>query len=139
MCWGLQDHGTASCRWLQFILLSFVLLFGVQVWLILDGMVLDVGRWLPEHPGGASIIPKQSLDCDCARFFEMYHASKESFLYIEEFYIGELLPADRPAVLMGGRQMPSQDFLQQLREFTTWRHKMQQAAMAKGPAAFKSF
>jgi cytochrome b involved in lipid metabolism len=41
-----------------------------QVWLILDGMVLDVGRWLPEHPGGASIIPKQSLDCDCARFFE---------------------------------------------------------------------
>lgn len=34
-------------------------------------MVLDVGRWLPEHPGGASIIPKQSLDCDCARFFEV--------------------------------------------------------------------
>lgn len=42
-----------------------------QVWLILDGMVLDVGRWLPEHPGGASIIPKQSLNLDCARFFEV--------------------------------------------------------------------
>lgn len=42
-----------------------------QVWLILDGMVLDVGRWLPEHPGGATIIPKQSLNCDCARFFEV--------------------------------------------------------------------
>jgi cytochrome b involved in lipid metabolism len=34
-------------------------------------MVLDVGRWLPEHPGGATIIPRQSLDCDCARFFEV--------------------------------------------------------------------
>jgi len=44
---------------------------GLQVWLILDSMVLDVGRWLPEHPGGATIIPKQSLDCDCARFFEV--------------------------------------------------------------------
>jgi len=72
---------------------------------------------------------------------QMYHASKESFLYIEEFYIGELLPADRAAVPMGGRQPPSQDFLQQLREFTTWRQEMQQQAMAKGQAAtaFKSF
>lgn len=42
-----------------------------QVWLLLDGMVLDVGRWLPEHPGGATIIPAQALDCDCSRFFEV--------------------------------------------------------------------
>ena len=27
--------------------------------LIIDGMVLDVKRWLPEHPGGSKIIPKQ--------------------------------------------------------------------------------
>lgn len=43
----------------------------LQVWLLLDGMVLDVGRWLPEHPGGAAIIPAQSLNCDCSRFFEV--------------------------------------------------------------------
>jgi cytochrome b involved in lipid metabolism len=43
----------------------------LQVWLLLDGMVLDVGRWLPEHPGGATIIPAQSLNCDCSRFFEV--------------------------------------------------------------------
>lgn len=43
----------------------------LQVWLLLDGMVLDVGRWLPEHPGGATIIPAQALDCDCSRFFEV--------------------------------------------------------------------
>jgi cytochrome b involved in lipid metabolism len=27
--------------------------------IIIDGMVLDVKRWLPEHPGGSKIIPKQ--------------------------------------------------------------------------------
>jgi cytochrome b involved in lipid metabolism len=42
-----------------------------SLWLILDSMVLDVKAWLPEHPGGASIIPRQSLDADCARFFEV--------------------------------------------------------------------
>jgi cytochrome b involved in lipid metabolism len=55
-------------------------------------MVLDVTRWLPEHPGGARIIPAQSLNLDCARFFEVYHSSRESFLYLREFYIGELHP-----------------------------------------------
>jgi cytochrome b involved in lipid metabolism len=39
--------------------------------LILDGMVLDVTRWLPEHPGGSSIIPAQALNLDCATFFEV--------------------------------------------------------------------
>lgn len=34
-------------------------------WLILDGMVLDVTRWLPEHPGGSTIIPRQALNLDC--------------------------------------------------------------------------
>eukprot|EP00955_Chlamydomonas_euryale_P039538 351451-Chlamydomonas_euryale.AAC.5 len=33
--------------------------------------VLDIKSWLPEHPGGSSIIPRQSLNCDCARFFEV--------------------------------------------------------------------
>ncbi len=35
-------------------------------------MVLDVTRWLPEHPGGSRIIPAQSLNLDCARFFEVH-------------------------------------------------------------------
>lgn len=41
------------------------------LWLILDGMVLDVTDWLSEHPGGKSIIPRQALNLDCARFFEV--------------------------------------------------------------------
>lgn len=46
------------------------------VWLVVDGMVLDVKRWLPEHPGGDRIIPQQSLGAEAARHFELYHSSK---------------------------------------------------------------
>ena len=45
-------------------------------------------RWLPEHPGGNSIIPKQALNVDGTVWFETYHASRKSFLYLEQFYIG---------------------------------------------------
>lgn len=45
--------------------------------LVVDGMVLDVTRWLPEHPGGATIIPGQALNIDSATMFEVYHASRE--------------------------------------------------------------
>lgn len=103
-----------------------------KCWLILDGMVLDVTRWLPEHPGGASIIPNQSLNMDCARFFEIYHASRESFLYMKEFYIGELNPRDRPFVETAGREPCSQEFLQLLRQYTAWR-------MPTADVSFKSF
>ncbi len=34
-------------------------------------MILDVTRWLPEHPGGSSIIPAQALNLECSRFFEV--------------------------------------------------------------------
>jgi hypothetical protein len=90
-----------------------------EVLLILDGMVLDVKVWLPEHPGGSTIIPTQSLNCDCARFFEVYHASRESFLYLRDFYSGEVRPEDRSKVqLGGGGEPPSVDFLVQLREYS---------------------
>ena len=90
-----------------------------EVLLILDGMVLDVKAWLPEHPGGSTIIPTQSLNCDCARFFEVYHASRESFLYLRDFYAGEVRPEDRNSVqLGGGGEPPSLDFLVQLREYS---------------------
>ncbi|MEW5318093.1 MAG: hypothetical protein WDW38_009344 [Sanguina aurantia] len=96
-----------------------------SLWLILDGMVLDVTDWLSEHPGGKSIIPRQALNLDCARFFEIYHASRESFLYLKDFYIGELLPEERSKVTQGAvssspeEAPPSADFLQQLQEYTS--------------------
>lgn len=39
--------------------------------IIVDGMVLDVTRWLPEHPGGSTIIPTQALNMEAARFYEL--------------------------------------------------------------------
>ncbi|GFH14087.1 cytochrome b5, partial [Haematococcus lacustris] len=65
---------------------------------IMDGMVLDVTRWLPEHPGGSSIIPRQALNRDSSRFFEIYHATRESFLYLREFYRGEIHQDDIPCI-----------------------------------------
>ena len=83
-------------------------------WLLLiDGMVLDVKAWLPEHPGGASIM--KSLDMDASRYFELYHHSRESFLYLRHFYIGELAAEDRPVVPQAER--PSADFLAALTTF----------------------
>ncbi|KAJ9507654.1 hypothetical protein QJQ45_019162, partial [Haematococcus lacustris] len=67
-------------------------------WGIMDGMVLDVTRWLPEHPGGSSIIPRQALNRDSSRFFENYHATRESFLYLREFYRGEIHQDDIPCI-----------------------------------------
>lgn len=28
-------------------------------WIVMDGMLFDVEAWLPEHPGGSTIIPAQ--------------------------------------------------------------------------------
>lgn len=91
------------------------------VWLIIDGMVLDVKRWLPEHPGGDVIIPNQSLNMDAARHFEMYHSSRESFLYLKEFYIGEVRAQDRAERVPAPDPAPSDDFVRQLRQYCSFR------------------
>jgi len=91
------------------------------VWLCIDGMVLDVKRWLGEHPGGDVIIPSQSLNMDASRHFEMYHSSRESFLYLKEFYIGEVAAEDRAELVPAPEPRASEDFLAQLRQYTTFR------------------
>ncbi|GJP83016.1 hypothetical protein CLOP_g13229 [Closterium sp. NIES-67] len=87
-------------------------------WLLLDGMVLDVTRWLPEHPGGDTIIPTQGLNRDCTVFFELYHSSRESFLYLRHFYMGELKEEDKVKLAEQEDQQPSAEFMQQLWEYT---------------------
>jgi cytochrome b involved in lipid metabolism len=96
---------------------------GVRV--VVDGMVLDVKRWLPEHPGGDRIIPAQSVNVDATRHFELYHSSKESFLYLRAFYVGEIVKEDVDSIprvvnqVTGAIDPPaSQAFLDQLREYT---------------------
>ena len=84
---------------------------------VMDGMVFDLAQWLPEHPGGATIIPQQALNRDCTVFFELYHASRESFTYLREFYVGEVCADDR-GLVPHGDEKASDDFMQQLREFS---------------------
>eukprot|EP00635_Sarcinochrysidales_sp_CCMP3193_P000895 CAMPEP_0118911176 /NCGR_PEP_ID=MMETSP1166-20130328/12981_1 /TAXON_ID=1104430 /ORGANISM="Chrysoreinhardia sp, Strain CCMP3193" /LENGTH=520 /DNA_ID=CAMNT_0006850653 /DNA_START=28 /DNA_END=1590 /DNA_ORIENTATION=+ len=95
--------------------------------LVVDGMVLDVSRWLAEHPGGSSIIPEQALDNDATLMFECYHVSKQSFLYLKEFYIGELFHEDKQHLPVPNNDddnkdnTPSDAFLEALRRYTPWR------------------
>lgn len=113
-----------------------------HTWLVMQGMVLDVSKWLDEHPGGSTIIPQHALNVDCTVFFEVYHASKQSFLYLREFYIGELLPSDYCKVQLvtgnisvdtslgavegSSREESSSSFLQHLAAVTAWRLKEQE-------------
>eukprot|EP00962_Isochrysis_galbana_P035837 scaffold12300_cov132-Isochrysis_galbana.AAC.10 len=68
--------------------------------------------------GGATIIPQQGLNRDCTVFFELFHASRESFTYLREFYIGELKPSERSKVPHGDERA-SDDFMAQLREVSS--------------------
>jgi hypothetical protein len=90
---------------------------GGECLLVMDGMVFDVTRWLPEHPGGSTIIPAQALNVDSSRFFEVYHASRESFLYLRDFYVGEVAEEDLDEVPRPEEE-PSPEFLEQLRRHT---------------------
>eukprot|EP00590_Aulacoseira_subarctica_P006263 CAMPEP_0172422260 /NCGR_PEP_ID=MMETSP1064-20121228/8425_1 /TAXON_ID=202472 /ORGANISM="Aulacoseira subarctica , Strain CCAP 1002/5" /LENGTH=390 /DNA_ID=CAMNT_0013163037 /DNA_START=538 /DNA_END=1707 /DNA_ORIENTATION=+ len=92
---------------------------GSEILIILDGMVFDITRWLDEHPGGAFIIPAQALNIDCTVFFEMYHVSRQSFLYLKQFYIGELHPEDKTSLRSSAEGVSaSEAFLQLLRKYT---------------------
>ena len=84
-------------------------------------------------PGRLTIIPQQALNVDCTVFFELYHASRESFTYLREFYVGELHPADRELVpAASGDEVPSQDFRDQLREFAApWRFDTERVEVHK--------
>ena len=77
--------------------------------------------------GGSSIIPEQALNVDCTVFFEIYHASRQSFLYLKEFYIGELAEEDKSKLPMPegseAEQAASDAFLETLRLHTKWRLK----------------
>ena len=86
------------------------------VLLVIDYMVLDVKNWLPEHPGGDMIIPAQSLNKDASTHFELYHSSKESFLYLKHFYVGEVCEEDREKIPKSDAPASS-EFLKMLRDY----------------------
>ena len=113
-CASQRDGFTARLREYSFAEVRAANAAGACL-LLIDGMVLDVKAWLPEHPGGSTIIPAQSLNMDASCHFELYHHSRESFMYLRHFYRGEIAGEDRGAVPQP--EAPSADFLQQLTTF----------------------
>ncbi|CAI5746387.1 unnamed protein product [Peronospora destructor] len=102
-----------------------------EVWLVIQGMVLDITRWIPEHPGGSELIAQEAMNVDSTIMFEIYHASRQSFRYLKQFYIGELSEFDL-AIMPRSTGQPSETFLEELQQYTTWRIKPQEHT-------FKSF
>ncbi|KAJ8535082.1 hypothetical protein ON010_g13656 [Phytophthora cinnamomi] len=102
-----------------------------EVWLVMQGMVLDITRWIPEHPGGSELIAQEAMNIDSTVMFEIYHASRQSFRYLKQFYIGELSEFDL-ATIPKSREQPSEAFIQELQQYTTWRIKPEEHT-------FKSF
>lgn len=86
-----------------------------DVWLVMQGMVLDVTRWIPEHPGGSVLIVQEALNVDCTVMFEIYHSSRQSFRYLKQFYIGELAEHDRNTV-PSSSESPSAAFVEELQQ-----------------------
>ena len=116
-CEGKIGSSTAKRRWWTFEEIQHRNTNNKECFLIMDGMVFDVTAWLHEHPGGATIIPRQALNIDSSRFFELYHASRESFMYLKEFYVGEVMEYESSGVPKPSVP-PSDDFMGQLHEWT---------------------
>lgn len=102
-----------------------------EVLLVMQGMVLDITRWVPEHPGGSELIAQEAMNVDSTVMFEIYHASRQSFRYLKQFYIGELSEFD-VSTIPKSREQPSSAFIQELQQFTKWRIKLKEQV-------FKSF
>ena len=59
-----------------------------------------------------------AADASLLTSLRSYHASRESFTYLREFYIGELWPEERQKIPME-EEKASDDFMTQLRDFAS--------------------
>jgi hypothetical protein len=105
-------------------------------------MIILLSILLTSHfhpPPNISVIPHHSaLNVDSTVFFEIYHASKQSFLYLKEFYIGELAVEDRILVPPSGTNgvKASEAFLEQLGKLTKWRLQESDMILYKNQKSF---
>jgi hypothetical protein len=82
--------------------------------------------------------PQPSTTPSAAANRQLYHASRESFLYLREFYIGELLPGEELPQGGASPAPPSAEFLSQLAAYTAG-FRMDPSRLPQGGRAFKSF
>ena len=48
-------------------------------WVIVDGEVYDVSKWVPRHPGGDILMVRAGMDC--SQLFESYHPSAARYSF----------------------------------------------------------
>ncbi|KMZ70399.1 Cytochrome b5 isoform B [Zostera marina] len=61
-------------------------------WIVVDGKVYDVTKYLDEHPGGDDVLV-QSAGKDATEEFEDAGHSKEAREHMNTFFIGEIDPS----------------------------------------------
>ena len=59
-----------------------------DAWIIIDDFVLDVTKWLPEHPGGSSIMKGLGKDATKMWYQVPYHNTDIALRYFPKFLIG---------------------------------------------------
>ncbi|KAH8047480.1 hypothetical protein JL722_13109 [Aureococcus anophagefferens] len=97
-----------------------------ETWLVLDGMVLDITRWLGEHPGGNTIIPSRRSAAtapSCSRSTTCPVSPSRTSASSTSASSTATTPRRRPATPAGAATAASPAFLAELRRHTAWRLK----------------
>ncbi len=85
-----------------------------DIWLIIDGIVYDVSKWIYKHPGGYKQI-KCMAGKDCSEVFKTFHNEKISRNMLPAFRVGRITANASNKVEGGGKTEIAKD-LEKLRE-----------------------
>jgi cytochrome b involved in lipid metabolism len=64
-------------------------------WIVVNGMVLDVTKWLPSHPGGDDMILKKAGK-DASMVFKLSHPDTVIDTHVPQYTIGKLVTEKSP-------------------------------------------
>lgn len=79
-----------------------------DLWIILEGKVYDITKYLDEHPGGEEVILDVAGDDGTEAFNDIGH-SEEAMDLLKGLYVGELLGGVKPKSKSSGGLSDSGD------------------------------
>ncbi|XP_018654905.1 putative cytochrome b5 [Schistosoma mansoni] len=65
-----------------------------DLWIVIHDKVYDLTKFASEHPGGETVLEQQAGDYGTEPFEDVGHSS-DAREVMEQYYIGEIAPADR--------------------------------------------
>ncbi|CAH8574489.1 unnamed protein product [Schistosoma turkestanicum] len=65
-----------------------------DLWIVIHDKVYDLTKFASEHPGGETVLEQQAGDYGTEPFEDVGHSSDAREI-MEQYYIGEIAPADR--------------------------------------------